>query len=794
MTTAPYQSPNASVTPTVAMGWKHAHSVSELTWTDNAPALMPPPKSPKQRRNRHKKLSGPAFDATPSEVDPRWADLPEIEAIRGKLKSGPHADQLARQITRPCHPSGEHPRHNNHYFRCIASSVCGWRQKNWDRQLPRIYRHAADCKALHRWKPDLSAAAKVALANMAPGGLQSRLMDEAQPQPTKGNEDQLIPAEAQHAVFYMCDFMRGQRNLSLLFNGLTAGEQPIYTVHVCTPKHVTFLYRADVFYGSHDSRYIEDLLEQVITEIGVDQIASIVSDDTNVTKKAQHEITHCIPSILNLADPIHKLNLFSDTPGVQALQQAQKLLAHFKMSTQATAKLNAVRKILRILRGLQSIRNTRFATIYYAVTSILDNLPALYKIYREHEIDTVGTPLPDIIAEVIDERNVVAMHFKTTLTKLANILEPFARALLCLESTHSTLADVYVFWLSVLAALHQHFSSGHSLLTPDDKSCIIAIASKRFNEAINDAPADGYITAFFLDPHKCRYLVYHFFVLMVCSGYHNAAIYAGLGHPEEQPLHPMPYSQGPPATSLSHSAQRQPSRLTEALFMRVRRQLLLMLRSKLQVAESNPDHPLHTHSYNALEAKEQLCQQLDVYYRADKLPFSHAAGVNKAAIGYWRSQQEFSQTFLLAYLTEKIFSVLPNSMCDEHSGSQITHLYSKLRTQLEAKSMIKQIQFMQWNSLTHPMSPSPQTQLPEMQVVCDSVEITTALPDEIRDSWLSQLTPQASVIEDVQRPGSTMLVESDIDLTSKLLINVLAAGPSSDTPESVLMEDVKGLK
>jgi hypothetical protein len=66
------------------------------------------------------------------------------------------------------------------------------------------------------------------------------------------------------------------------------------------------------------------------------------------------------------------------------------------MSTYATGKLNTARKLLGIRRSLQSIGKTRFATIYYAATSVLENLPALYKIYRDGEVDTVGTPLPEV--------------------------------------------------------------------------------------------------------------------------------------------------------------------------------------------------------------------------------------------------------------------------------------------------------------------------------------------------------------------------------------------------------------
>lgn len=48
---------------------------------------------------------------------------------------------------------------------------------------------------------------------------------------------------------------------------------------------------------------------QVIEEIGIERIASVVSDDTNATKKARRDLVTKYPTIINLADPCHKFNL-----------------------------------------------------------------------------------------------------------------------------------------------------------------------------------------------------------------------------------------------------------------------------------------------------------------------------------------------------------------------------------------------------------------------------------------------------------------------------------------------------
>lgn len=73
--------------------------------------------------------------------------------------------------------------------------------------------------------------------------------------------DRLIPGEAARVKLAMRDFLKTETNLSISFDGLTHGSQPVYTVHVITPDRRVFLYVADVFYGSHDAEYLMDLLE-----------------------------------------------------------------------------------------------------------------------------------------------------------------------------------------------------------------------------------------------------------------------------------------------------------------------------------------------------------------------------------------------------------------------------------------------------------------------------------------------------------------------------------------------------
>ncbi|KAG9087454.1 hypothetical protein FRC06_002533 [Ceratobasidium sp. 370] len=138
--------------------------------------------------------------------------------------------------------------------------------------------------------------------------INPRLSDYAPPSSTT-LRDSLIPAEARQAVLSARRFLQTQRNLSISFDGLTRGDQPVYTSHVSTSDRQSFLMHGDVYYGSHNSAYMTCLLDEVVREIGAHRFISVVSDDTNATKKARRDFVEMYLTIINLADPCHKLNL-----------------------------------------------------------------------------------------------------------------------------------------------------------------------------------------------------------------------------------------------------------------------------------------------------------------------------------------------------------------------------------------------------------------------------------------------------------------------------------------------------
>lgn len=100
--------------------------------------------------------------------------------------------------------------------------------------------------------------------------------------------------------------------------------------------------------------------------------------------------------------------------------------------------------------------------------------------------------------------------FTEELRQLATVLEPFARSIKCLESGHSTVADVYLFWLAVLARfqeLFQHNTTFQGIGLPDNViEDIRSIVNGRHAEMFQGKQGPVYLAAFFLDCREYNFI------------------------------------------------------------------------------------------------------------------------------------------------------------------------------------------------------------------------------------------------------------------------------------------------
>lgn len=73
---------------------------------------------------------------------------------------------------------------------------------------------------------------------------------------------------------------------------------------------------------------------------------------------------------------------------MQIITQMRDVLAFMSLSSYTLAYFDEAREDLHIERGLISIGETRFGSIYWSLNSVLDGMPAFKHIMREHS--TIG--------------------------------------------------------------------------------------------------------------------------------------------------------------------------------------------------------------------------------------------------------------------------------------------------------------------------------------------------------------------------------------------------------------------
>ncbi|THH07564.1 hypothetical protein EW146_g9281 [Bondarzewia mesenterica] len=214
-----------------------------------------------------------------------------------------------------------------------------------------------------------------------------------------------ISFESAHVLELSIQELKKQKNLTISYDGSTTRSvQSIYTVHVTTPEsRQAYLMEGNEAFGvSHTAQHIRDVLLSVIDKIGCQNFAGICSDNTGNTKLARELVVKEIPSIIVLADPCHRLN-------------------------------NLVKDICK-----------------------LDHFSALIE-DRVIETKPKGKNQPHALHVLKSSHS--SFEFENALRQLTTIIAPVAKAIKCLEAIRSTPADVYLYWLAVMATMSDIFKN-----------------------------------------------------------------------------------------------------------------------------------------------------------------------------------------------------------------------------------------------------------------------------------------------------------------------------------------------
>ncbi|QRV95647.1 hypothetical protein RhiJN_23665 [Ceratobasidium sp. AG-Ba] len=212
-----------------------------------------------------------------------------------------------------------------------------------------------------------------------------------------------------------------------------------------------------------------------------------------------------------------------------------------------------------------------------------------------------------------------------------------------------------------------------------------------------------------------------------------------------------------------------------------------VLRHIIKVAELDSTHPLH--GCDAQDAKTKFEGQLRLYAPGYH-PSHRPLGKQESPLAYWRSLKNTSDSFIISIVTEKLFSVLPNSMCDERTGSRISFLDSDLRSRTDIKAMTEQIKITQlYNMIEGRPKLKPRTaahfrDLPEsakLPLPGPEVKATYHELIERPDSWLdeepSELDPDLCAGYDMEQLTGQLNALRIINMQSPALADILSAWP-----------------
>ncbi|OSC99612.1 hypothetical protein PYCCODRAFT_1372721, partial [Trametes coccinea BRFM310] len=247
----------------------------------------------------------------------------------------------------------------------------------------------------------------------------------------------------------------------------------------------------------------------VMEVIGIERFSGICSDSAGNTRKARELLAKEISGLLNLPDCCHHLqNTAKDITKLPDFKDfignLRKIIQYFRRSTKASNDLTAARLEEGLTRGLQSIGKTRFASVYWSAESLRACLPLMRHLVSNGKL-VIPRKQAKFDVALLQENNMASMKFEQQLTRYTTIMAPIARAIKSLEATDTTAADVYVFWLGVASTLQELFAQPEeeSGIPPELARKITGIVNKRYKSIIDEAPADVYFVAFFLDPGMC---------------------------------------------------------------------------------------------------------------------------------------------------------------------------------------------------------------------------------------------------------------------------------------------------
>ncbi|KAF8597143.1 hypothetical protein BDV93DRAFT_562652 [Ceratobasidium sp. AG-I] len=276
---------------------------------------------------------------------------------------------------------------------------------------------------------------------------------------------------------------------------------------------------------------------------------------------------------------------------------------------------------------------------------------------------------------------------KDRLHQLHLILQPLARAVVCLESTASTPGDVYHLWISVQATLHDLFLGSDRLgglaIPRVLVSDICALVNGRFAEFLEGPEKQVYLTAFFLD---FRYIGSKIFTQKHANPLATTITVL------------IPFAQEFP----NYSGDLHKARVGDQSFLDedLRQKMPAYTKAGQCLAD------ILMHEVNCKCAPNVLglyatWEAIQLPFRAQFIQYSwQTHPFNKyhdsaTPLAYWKKISAHEDAQIVAYLAVKLFSVVPNSMAEERTVSAFTKINSSDRGRQNAETVVSMTRVLQ---------------------------------------------------------------------------------------------------
>lgn len=178
--------------------------------------------------------------------------------------------------------------------------------------------------------------------------------------------------------------------LKLGFDGWTSPlGQSLYAFVIITPERKEIIHSIkNLSANSHTAMFLADQLNEILTDVGAENFAAVVSDHASACAAAKRMISERYKYILPIRCIAHHVNLISTdicktTFAKDIISKCQKIVKYFKLSYQAGEKLR--KRITKEIKGggLKTYVVTRWSTAWDCTKSILRLEQTLKNVRKE---------------------------------------------------------------------------------------------------------------------------------------------------------------------------------------------------------------------------------------------------------------------------------------------------------------------------------------------------------------------------------------------------------------------------